>query len=94
MAGYHARFFRNGGEEMAEQKGFSRRGLLQAGVAATVGLVGMEGRSPSANAQAGGEKGDSWHGIKISVASYLRHLMPINIAAEGIFALGGKSRND
>ncbi len=72
---------------MAELKGISRRGLLQAGVVAAVSL-GDTG--PPALAQTGGERRDTWHGLKVSVASYTLRKVPLDVCIKDIQRTGLK----
>lgn len=65
----------------------SRRGLVQAGLAAAVGLVES---GEAAFAQGTGERRDSWHGLKVSVASYTLRKVPLDVCIKDIQRTGLK----
>ena len=72
---------------MAGFQGVSRRGLVQAGLAAAVGLTES---GASAFAQGAGDRRDSWHGLKVSVASYTLRKVPLDVCIKDIQRTGLK----
>lgn len=72
---------------MAEDKGVSRRGLVGAGLAAAVGLV--ESHS-TAQAQGAAARSDTWHGLKVGVASYTLRKVPLDVCIKDIQRTGLK----
>ena len=72
---------------MAEFNGVSRRGLVQAGLIAAVGLAES---GASAFAQGAADRRDSWHGLKVSVASYTLRKVPLEVCIKDIQRTGLK----
>ncbi len=72
---------------MAEVKEVSRRGLIQTGLALAVGLAE---NGSSASAQGAPDRRDSWHGLKVSVASYTLRKVPLDVCIKDIQRTGLK----
>lgn len=74
---------------MANNQGLLRRSLLQA-VFTAAGLTGTDAGFSSAIAAIEGENGDSWHGLKMSVASYTLRKVPLDVCIKDIQRTGLK----
>jgi inosose dehydratase len=72
---------------MAGFKGVSRRGLIQAGLVAAVGLAE---NGSAAFAQGTGNNRDSWRGLKVGVASYTLRKVPLDVCIKDIQRTGLK----